>query len=356
MESQEYYRELVDSMCESMGGIDGVRSVFDNVTKRALKGEAVSSPSQCASARSALEHVFANHELVDAERRDLEAIVLLDVRPVFDSLDGTFVAHHKLWLHLNESPQHEAIVQALPSVATLNLNKNGVRYVGTGFLVGNDLLITNRHNVDGIIEGVGTKSLKIRSGASVKANFGKEILGVAQSDFSMSEPVMVHPYWDIALLRIPGISEGRTALTLSPEEIRYVKNREIAAIGYPGRDTRSPDEVRDPLYRYKYYVKRIAPGYSTGSSETWGTYAGQPINTLTHDASTLGGNSGSPVVDLHTGLIVAVHFGGRYLVSNYAVPSSALAVDSRIIDAGVAVAAGAREAPNVWQAHWDALN
>jgi hypothetical protein len=42
-------------------------------------------------------------------------------------------------------------------------------------------------------------------------------------------------------------------------------------------------------------------------------------NSVLHDCSTLGGNSGSPVIDLETNLVLGLHFGGRYLEVNQAV-------------------------------------
>jgi endonuclease G, mitochondrial len=47
--------------------------------------------------------------------------------------------------------------------------------------------------------------------------------------------------------------------------------------------------------------------------------------TLTHDCSTLGGNSGSVVLSLDTGQAVGLHFAGRFLEANFAVPSSVVA-------------------------------
>ena len=41
---------------------------------------------------------------------------------------------------------------------------------------------------------------------------------------------------------------------------------------------------------------------------------------MTHDCTTLGGNSGSPVVDLATGKVCGLHFSGGFLRTNYAVP------------------------------------
>src|SRR5262249_27243842 len=60
-----------------------------------------------------------------------------------------------------------------------------------------------------------------------------------------------------------------------------------------------------------YDKKRLAPGQimSVGPEE------------LEHDCSTLGGNSGSPVVRLGTGEVVGLHFSGVFLQANYAVPA-----------------------------------
>ena len=46
---------------------------------------------------------------------------------------------------------------------------------------------------------------------------------------------------------------------------------------------------------------------------------------IEHDCSTLGGNSGSLVVDLATGCAVGLHFAGQYMTANYAVSSTRLA-------------------------------
>ena len=52
------------------------------------------------------------------------------------------------------------------------------------------------------------------------------------------------------------------------------------------------------------------------------------VPAATHDCSTLGGNSGSAVIDLDTGEVLALHFGGLYHQKNYSVPSSELARDA----------------------------
>ncbi|WP_315816255.1 hypothetical protein [Paraflavitalea speifideaquila] len=62
-------------------------------------------------------------------------------------------------------------------------------------------------------------------------------------------------------------------------------------------------------------VKRLAPGKITNVTPT----------RIFHNCSTLGGCSGSAVIDLNTGNAVGLHFAGRFLQSNYAVPTALLA-------------------------------
>jgi phosphatidylserine/phosphatidylglycerophosphate/cardiolipin synthase-like enzyme len=68
------------------------------------------------------------------------------------------------------------------------------------------------------------------------------------------------------------------------------------------------------LYKGRFDVKRAAPGFTTGLES----------GTTTHDCTTLGGNSGSVVIDLSTGRAVGLHFAGRYKENNFAVRASVL--------------------------------
>ena len=87
-------------------------------------------------------------------------------------------------------------------------------------------------------------------------------------------------------------------------------------IGYPARDSRVPDaQLMQSIFGDVYDKKRLAPGQVTEA---------QP-DVLLHDCSTLGGNSGSVVLDLATGEAVGLHFAGRFLEANYAVPAAVVA-------------------------------
>ena len=57
---------------------------------------------------------------------------------------------------------------------------------------------------------------------------------------------------------------------------------------------------------------------------------GNDVNAITHDSSTLGGNSGSCLVDLDTQQVIGLHFSGRYLEANLAIVLGELTKDPLI--------------------------
>ena len=61
----------------------------------------------------------------------------------------------------------------------------------------------------------------------------------------------------------------------------------------------------------------------------------EPEDVIFHDASTLGGNSGSCVVDLDSGRVIGLHFAGQYMQYNEAVALWRLADDPLLVRAGV---------------------
>ena len=87
-------------------------------------------------------------------------------------------------------------------------------------------------------------------------------------------------------------------------------------IGYPARDSRIPDQqLVENIFGDVYDKKRLAPGQIILSA----------AGDLEHDCSTLGGNSGSVVLDLASGQALGIHFAGRFLEANFAVPASVVA-------------------------------
>jgi len=85
----------------------------------------------------------------------------------------------------------------------------------------------------------------------------------------------------------------------------------VGLIGYPAFDSRNDPSDQARYFRDLYEVKRFAPG-KVLQGLSGGT-------VLKHDCTSLGGNSGSPLIRLDTGKVVGLHFAGRYGVDNSAV-------------------------------------
>lgn len=91
----------------------------------------------------------------------------------------------------------------------------------------------------------------------------------------------------------------------------------IAAVGHPTNSVAHYDPIAIlRMFAGRFDVKRLAPGTITATSP----------HRVDHDCTTLGGSSGSPLIDLASGAAVAMHYGGegRFL-SNWAVPAALVA-------------------------------
>src|SRR5262249_47626825 len=146
------------------------------------------------------------------------------------------------------------------------------------------------------------------------------------------------------------LSTDIAPLELSQRDVAAEDMVQVAAIGYPAFDTRNDATVQNDLFRHVFGVKRLQPGTAGGTVRT--ESFGKLVDAVRHTCSTLGGNSGSALIDLDSGKVVALHFGGRYRVTNYAVPSSALARDGRIVEAGVRFEATPPGGDPPWSRWW----
>jgi hypothetical protein len=117
---------------------------------------------------------------------------------------------------------------------------------------------------------------------------------------------------DFAFLKVesPGAS-GPLSSSLKPSGSKAETLEYVATVGYPAADSRIPEQdLMSRLFGDKYNVKRLAPGQVMRVAD----------DLVLHDCSTLGGNSGSPIVDLTTGEVLGLHFSGVFLRENRGVP------------------------------------
>lgn len=217
--------------------------------------------------------------------------------------------------------------QNIPSVGRIELREHpSLDWVGTGWLVeGTDLLVTNRHvaEVFAYMRNSDFVFKKNYRGRKIKASidFKEEYLIDQERYFSITDVLYMaddnEP--DVAILKVrPQNIDGfpfPSGLSISQEILP--DDAMVYTLGYPARDSRIKDAaLMDKIFNGIYNVKRLAPGRLVKRRK--------PKNICFHDCSTLGGNSGSPVISLETGKVIGLHFAGTYMKYNWAVTSAYL--------------------------------
>ncbi|WP_207538745.1 S8 family serine peptidase [Sabulicella rubraurantiaca] len=218
--------------------------------------------------------------------------------------------------------------------------------MGTGFVVAPGLLMTNRHVLEVIAaDPTGRDGWGFRGAAEV--DFSAEWGAQARRAFRITGVRFVGPdpiggqvnlrKLDLALLEVEERNAAGQAL---PTPVALVGNasagggrHDLALVGHPGRPSALPrqeDGRVDPevvaslerIFRFRYNVKRLALGQV---DRRHGTLAGdaQPPWAFGHDATTLGGNSGSALAlqgdDGVGGMpVLGLHMGGQWMEQNYA--------------------------------------
>jgi hypothetical protein len=292
--------------------------------------------SQRDAVRAVFQALFFDRDPASAkvDPEIVNTVVLPWLRPVGDIAGGklTLPAAGEFADYVTSPDLRTRLESAIRGVGCITISGGpSSPYRGTGFVVGDGLVMTARNAAEVFASGVGTKRLSFRSGYSVAIDPRHESEDEAdQQTFPVRKVVMIHPYWDMALLDVPDLAMPKLALApIDPS----LGPRRIALVGYPSFDARIPADVQQAIFLGRFSIKRLAPGYLTGIAIT--SSFDYTVAAATHDAHTQGGNAGAPIVDAATGYVVAFSFASHYLGDHYAVPVAELARDPRVIDAGV---------------------
>lgn len=194
----------------------------------------------------------------------------------------------------------------LDSIGRINDADSGA--VGTGFLVGKGIIATNAHVVALLSRG----TMELQRGQAT-IDFTKERGRFEVQSLDIVSVLALDEDHDLALLALADDVAARPPL-VSCEDASLPLNASVVAIGYP-----LDDPVRNPLFisvlfRGIFGVKRAAPGRVVSLKGA----------LLSHDCSTLGGNSGSPVFSMASGKLVGVHREGMFMYLNKAVRAEVL--------------------------------
>ncbi|MUG91717.1 serine protease [Scytonema sp. UIC 10036] len=262
-----------------------------------------------------VQHSGADTTLDSIEVSGLEALVLLVGRPAILIQNGQFFPPPQGWEILEQ--YRTAIESVFSSVGRIELTGHPSKdWVGTGFLVAEDVVMTNRHVAVEFSRQEQLGKWIFEPGVAACINYTEELNSNQSAEFELTDIIGIHDTFDLALFRTEPISRqgGYAAkpLIVAADLPINICNRIAYVVGFPAWDghRNDPDEIRR-IFMNIFNIKRLQPGVITGVKEA------QPL--LTHDCSTLGGNSGSCLVDLELGKVVGLHFSGRYLQTNYAV-------------------------------------
>jgi endonuclease G, mitochondrial len=260
-----------------------------------------------------------------AENLGTEAIILRFGRPSLLVQRDTFdVPASDTW-KARLDPTRSKLETAIRSVGRVEVPTIGVPYIGTAWIIAPGIAVTNRHVAD------------VFALRGPNDEFAFRLTPEGQpyaADLDFHEEAGRETPFEVDLDRILFISEDRQGapdvalVGVKPRGRRPLPppiplfdgapgvRQTVAAIGYPAADPRddASDEAR--IFGNVFNVKRLAPGEVTSLLDNGAVF--------THDCTTLGGNSGSAIVDVETGAALGLHFAGIYLKNNYALAASEL--------------------------------
>jgi hypothetical protein len=230
---------------------------------------------------------------------------------------------------------------------------SGSDFFGTCWVVDhrNGLVLTNRHVLDAMVERLPhavartTTGFRVFDGAFV--DFAAES---GSADVRRYRIVEATPYevngtkfarLDAAVLRVEPLADGPQdvpdALTVSADPDGPLgRLASYCIVGYPAQPVYESGTIEGvdwawvtrTLFGNVYGVKRLAPGMThrplgslPGDKRRW---------VFGHDATTLGGNSGSPAL-AWTDSAFGLHFAGRSIDTNYAHAVSAITTELRVL-------------------------
>jgi Trypsin-like peptidase domain len=263
----------------------------------------------------------------------LEAIIRRFTRPVYLVQQSTFQPPADGFPNSKEigsrlERARTRIENAIPSTGRIDVRNHRLSWVGTAWMVGPTVAVTNRHVAEEFARmEVGAFTFRRTFGGRVvraTVDWRHEYLQPEESRFQVEEVLWIEPdiSADVALLRLAKQGDDGEAL---PPAIELMSQEELqaaavggwmAVIGYPAPDRRNDAEDQQRIFNGIYGVKRIAAGRLTAIA---------PDGVVHHDATTLGGNSGSVVLDMATGKAAALHFGGIEGERNLAVQAPIIA-------------------------------
>jgi hypothetical protein len=330
------------------GGIDSLQQlVADAFAKLNAEGGNLEGVARRQTVQENMERVVRSVvndgevSLGINERVTLEALVKLTDRPALRVVNGTLDPTDPLFGEWGGTLIGLAEMPDLTN-AVGRIDGDG-QHIGTGFLISTGTIMTNRHVLEAIAEQVSgpTGAQWVFSVGEATIDFSETADGSARFRIKSIITAGAQPidgkvrldHLDMALLEVETTNAAGLKL---PKPLSLIDARpelktkgDMFTIGFPARPGTS--SMIDPktgafsievskrlaqIFNLKFGRKYLSPGAVdqptdvTDDTQHW---------VFTHDATTLGGNSGSAVIRVMAPLGVAgLHFGGATLTANFA--------------------------------------
>ncbi|MFC6636797.1 nuclease [Sulfitobacter sp. JBTF-M27] len=323
--------EASRSRLEAMGAegqIDKVRAVID-ASPPVLKelGITVDQASEL------LRTPISGLEAAGGQPSQLEAIVKAVGRPPLIVTGGIVQGKHTL--NADFPPDTDVKIAGvepfLPYVGRVEFLNHDMAWGGTAWVIAEEadhlLICTNRH----VAEIVARRTFRgdgVYMFAPANLPYGAQVDFIEEVDGDPNPDAVFRiekftyladdASADVAIGRIAK-PDDNAAYPLMPLDLAEADGEDgeiVAVVGYPARDSLRNDlSQMENYFKGLYDVKRFAPGFLQAQGG---------VSILSHDCTTLGGNSGSPVIRLEDAKVVGLHFAGRFAVGNSAVRVSTL--------------------------------
>jgi hypothetical protein len=307
--------------------LGGDSSLLSSIEEMVLTSEQAVNILEADDAEVPSDDQFAALEAVVAFDGTRPSFLVKDNQIDFNSSYNTGPWKSDLQSHLDR------LTRAIACVGRVEL---GTTHIGTGFLVTPTLAITNRHVAQSIARfDNNTITLK----PDVHLDFGREqwndrasfdrrkVEAIAFAGKDLIAKPIDHRKLDLAVLRVApsqlaGESANRSLSVAQVNASDFAAVGIVAAAGFPA----APDLYVPSTLKSKYDdilklllegdggAKRFAPGVP-GSFEG---DSGQAKWTVAHDATTINGNSGSPLFVLASAgaspsvRLAGLHYGGDW--------------------------------------------
>jgi endonuclease G, mitochondrial len=254
---------------------------------------------------------FVERSTSSTKNRDLPPVAVAtrrivtmfgDINPIIPIQQDAFsLAAYPKWEQKFQGIPLNPIFDAIKCVGRIEMGDQAKTYIGTGWFIAENIIVTNRHVATAMHLSSVNTHFKIDVKVELDVNNTKEFpidKILYPTSFDDTNDL------DIAFLRVKSVAAQSPNIIKYTTSFKYKQNSLIATIGYPtSRDASQGDLFADALQNDRSAdFKNFSPGFirSKGSKK----------NIFEHDCSTVRGNSGSAIIDVHTGETIGLHFGG----------------------------------------------